>query len=67
MDHWGNQRGIQKIPRDKWQWRCNDPKPIGHNKSSSEREIYSNTILPQETRKIPNNLNLHLKQLEKEK
>ena len=26
-------------------------KPIGSNESSSKREVYSNTILPQETRK----------------
>ena len=39
---------------------------MGHSKSSSKREVYSNTILPQETRKISNNLPLHLKQLEKE-
>ena len=39
---------------------------MGHSKSSSKREIYSNTNLPQETRKISNNLTLHLKQLEKE-
>ena len=34
------------------------------SKSSSKREVYSNTILPQETSQI-NNLTLHLKQLEK--
>ena len=40
---------------------------MGCSKSSSKREVYSNAILPQETRKISNNnLNLHLKQLEKE-
>ena len=39
---------------------------MGRRKSSSKREVYSNTISPQETRKISNNLNLHLKQLEKE-
>ena len=33
------------------------------SKSSSTREIYSSTSLPQETRKI-NNLTLYLKQLE---
>ena len=37
------------------------------SKSSSKREVYNNTGLPQETRKISNNLTLHLKQLEKEK
>ena len=36
------------------------------SKSSSNREVYSSTILPQETRKISNNLILHLKRLEKE-
>ena len=39
---------------------------MGCSKSSSKREVYSNTILPQETRKISNNLTLHLKELEKE-
>ena len=34
---------------------------------SSEREVYSNTILPQETIKISNSLTLYLKQLEKNK
>ena len=39
---------------------------MGCSKSSSKREVYSNIILPQETRKITNNLTIHLKQLEKE-
>ena len=39
---------------------------MGCSKSSSKREVYSNTILPQETRKTSNrNVTLHLKQLEK--
>ena len=29
-------------------------KPMEHSKSSSKREVYSNTMLPQETRKISN-------------
>ena len=37
---------------------------MGCSKSSSKREVYSNPILPQETSQI-NNLNLHLKELEK--
>ena len=43
------------------------PKCMGHSKSSSinKREVYTNKILPQETRKSSNNLILHLKQLEK--
>ena len=51
MDHWRNQRGYQKIPIDKWQQKHDDPKPMGHRKSSSKREVYSNRILPQEIRK----------------
>ena len=42
-------------------------KPMGCSKSSSKREIYSNTILPKETRKTFNRQpNFTLKQLEKE-
>ena len=47
-------RGNQKIPRNKWQWKHNGTKPMGCSKSSSKREVYSNTILRQETRKISN-------------
>ena len=39
----------------------NTSKLVGFGKSSSKREVYSNTILPQEIKK-----NLYLKQLEKE-
>ena len=40
---------------------------MGCSQSSSKREVHSNTILPQETRKSSiNNLTLHLKPLEKE-
>ena len=46
--------------------KTHDPKPIVCNKSSSKGEICSNTSLPQETRKISNNLTLNLRQLEKE-
>ena len=36
------------------------------SKCSSKREVYSITVVPQEIRKISNNLILHLKRLEKE-
>ena len=55
MDHQRNERGNQKIPRDKWKRKHKDPKPIGCSKSSSKREVYNNTFLPQETRIISNN------------
>ena len=41
---------------------------MGCRKSSTKRGVYSNTGLPQETKKSQiNNLPLHLKELEKEK
>ena len=37
------------MSRNKWQWKHNS-KPMGCSKSSFKREVYSNTILTQETR-----------------
>ena len=53
------------MPRDKLKQKLNGPKLTGSSKSSWKKEVYSNTILPQETFEI-NNLTSHLKQLEKE-
>ena len=47
-------KGEIKISRNKWQWKHHNSKPMGSRKSSSKREVYSNTILPQETRKTLN-------------
>ena len=52
--YWRNQKGNQKISRNKWQWKHDNAKPVGCSKSSSKREVYSNAILPQETRKTLN-------------
>ena len=54
------------MPRDKWKCKYNIPKSKGYRKSSSNREVHSNTGQHQESRKIPNkkNLTLHLKELE---
>ena len=53
--------------RNKWEWKHDNPKPMGFSKSSAKGKVHSNTSLPQETReKSINNLTLHLKQLEKE-
>ena len=45
---------IKKITRDKWQWKHDNPKPMGCSKSSSKREVYSYTSPSQETRNISN-------------
>ena len=49
-----NQKGNQKISIKKWQWKHDNLKPMGCSKISSKSEVYSNTILPQETRKTSN-------------
>ena len=54
MNHWRNQRRNRKIPRDNWKQKHDDPKPI----SSPKREVYSNIVLPQKTRKIQKQPNL---------
>ena len=53
MDHWRNQSGNKKIPRPMGK-KHNDPKSMECRKSSSKREVYSNTILPHKTKKISN-------------
>ena len=50
MGHWRKQTG-NEISRDKWKWKHDDLKT---SKCSSMKEVYSNTSLPQETRKISN-------------
>ena len=42
------------MSRNKWQWKHDNPKPMASCKRSLKREVYSNTILPQETRKTSN-------------
>ena len=41
------------MSRNQWQWKHNS-KPMGCSKSSPKREVYSNTVLPQEARKTSN-------------
>ena len=67
MNHWRTQRGSQKLPRNKWQWKHDSLKHEGCSKRSCKREVHINTNLPQETVKVSNNLTLYLRQLEKEK
>ena len=52
IDHWQNQRRDKRIPGD--ENKNNNLESMGCSKSSSKREVYSNTNLPQETRKISN-------------
>ena len=65
MDHWRNQRRNKKIPRDKWQW-LSRIQNLWDASNVILRGNTSNISLLQEARKISDNLNLHLKQPEKE-
>ena len=47
-------REIKKFLEKKWQWKHDNSKPMGCSKCNSKREVYSNIILPQETRKTLN-------------
>ena len=59
-----NEEIKKKIPRNKWQWKHNDKKPMGGSTRNSKRKVYSKNILPQETRTVSNKQpNLYLKQL----
>ena len=44
----------QNMHRNKWKWKNNKPKPVGHCKSSAKGKVHSNTGIPQETRKKSN-------------
>ena len=51
----------------KKQWKHDNPKPMGFNKSSDKRKVNSDINIPQKTIKMSNKQpTLHLKQLEKE-
>ena len=55
MDHWINQRGNKKkLPRGKWKWKQDNPKPMGFSKSISKKRISSNANLTEDIRKISN-------------
>ena len=49
-----NQKGNENMHRNKWKWKHDNPKPMGFSKSSTKREIHSNTSLPQEPRETSN-------------
>ena len=64
------QRGNQKMPWDKQQWKHNFQKSVGCSVSGSKRKVCSDIGLTQKKKKrkekSQNNLIYHLKELEKE-
>ena len=53
-NHRGNQKIKQNMNRNEWKLKHNNPKPMGHCKSSAKGKVHSNTGLPQETREKSN-------------
>ena len=49
-----SQRRNQNMHRNERKWKHNNPKPMGHCKTSAKGKVHSNTGLPQETRKKSN-------------
>ena len=47
-----DQREDQKVPGNKWKWTHNNPKPMGNNEDSPEKEVNSNTGLCKKDREI---------------
>ena len=63
MDHWGSQRGNQKILRHKWQWRYNNPNLSDIAKAILRGEFITiKSYLKKEEKAQINNLTLYLKQ-----
>ncbi len=67
IGYWRNQKGNQKISRNKWQWKHNNSKPMGYSKSNSRGKFIAiQPYLKKQEKHQIDNLTLHLKQLEKE-
>ena len=49
---WVNEEIKGKIKNYQKTWKFNTPKPMGYSKSSTKREVYISTNLPQETRTL---------------
>ena len=53
-NQWINEETKEEIKKylGKWKWKNSSPKPRRWSKSSSKREVYSNTILTQEKKNL---------------
>ena len=66
-DHWRNQRGNQKTPRNKWQWKTTTQNLWDAAKAVLRgKYIAIQSYLKKVEKSQINNLILHQKQLEKE-
>ena len=51
IGYWKSEKWNQKLPRKTWQWNNDDPKPMGCSKSSSKREVSTQSYLKKQTNK----------------
>ena len=66
-NHRRNQKRNQNVHRNEWKWKHNNPKPVGHCKSSAKGKFIAiQAYLKKQEKSQIDNLTLHLKQLEKE-
>lgn len=66
LDLNGSKKKLKKLKKNiEIEWKCNIPKFMGCSENTSGREVHSDKCLSQEIRKVSNNLNLYLKELEK--
>ena len=49
-NHRRNKKRNQNMQKNEWQWKHDNPKPMGFSKSSAKRKVHSKKSLPQETR-----------------
>lgn len=61
IGQWRNEKGNQKISWDKWKCKHNFPKSMGCIKSSSMREVCSDTYLKKQEKSEINKLKYHLR------
>ena len=65
MNHWGNQTGNRKILGDQWKQKHNDPKYMGHSKSSLKAFTAIQAYLRKQEKISTKQPKLWLKELEK--
>ena len=67
-NHRRNKKRNKNMHRNKWKWKHDNPKPMGHCKSSAKGKVHSiKAYLKKQEKNQINNPTLHLKQLGKKK
>ena len=66
-DYWRNKKGNEDMPRNKWQWKHDNSKPVGWIKAMLRGKLTRiQAYLKKQEKQQLKNLTSHLKQLVKE-